>query len=181
MPPTRAPRRRPVRALPPGSAVLAALAVLAVQAVGAGPARADGPAALVDGGGYVLGSVLDGGCLGPQYAQSAAGTPVVGAACQGLLSQRWQLHRTTDGYRLVNAASGRCLTLDGTGRHPGTADCGTDPAAETFAISPAPGGSHTLAAHGACLTTAGDRRQNSAADREQDGAAEREQSSAADH
>ncbi|MFF3006855.1 RICIN domain-containing protein [Kitasatospora sp. NPDC057940] len=177
MPPTRAPRRRPVRALPSG---LAVLAVLAVQAVGAGPARADGAAPLVDGGGYVLGSVLDGGCLGPQYAQPAAGTPVVGTACQGLLSQRWQLHRTTDGYRLVNAASGRCLTLDGTGRRPGTADCGTDPAAETFAISPAPGGSHTLTAHGACLTTAGDHEQNDVAGREQNNTADREQSSAAD-
>ncbi|MFJ2192053.1 RICIN domain-containing protein [Kitasatospora sp. NPDC087861] len=174
MPPSRAPHRRPVRALPSG---LAVLAVLAVQAIGAGPARAAGAAPLVDGGGYVIGAALDGGCLGPQYAQSAAGTPVVVAACQGLLSQRWQLRRSTDGYRLVNAASGRCLTLDGTGRRPGTADCDTDPAAGTFTISPAPGGSYTLAAHGACLTTAEAPERNAAPERntasEQDTASDR--------
>ncbi|MFJ9608383.1 RICIN domain-containing protein [Kitasatospora sp. NPDC101176] len=153
MPLTRALRRGPARALPPG---LTALTVLAVQAAGAGPALAAGAAApLADGGTYVISSALNGSCLGPQYAQTAPGTPVVGAACQGLLSQRWQLHRTTaGGYQLVNAASGRCLALGGAGQRPTAADCGTAPGTAAFTISRAPGGRYTLAAGGGCLTAA---------------------------
>ncbi|MEU9044962.1 MULTISPECIES: RICIN domain-containing protein [unclassified Kitasatospora] len=146
------------RALPSG---LLLLAVLAAQALGSVPAFADDPAfannraPLVDGGSYVLGSALDGSCLGPQYAQPAPGTPVVGADCQRLLSQRWQLRRTGDDYLLVNAASGRCLTLDGPGRLPATGDCGTAPDAERFTVSRGPRGTYTLAVRGtgACLST----------------------------
>ncbi|MFJ8622165.1 RICIN domain-containing protein [Kitasatospora sp. NPDC093550] len=143
--------RARTRALPSG---LLLLAVLAAQALGGAPALADERTPLVDGGGYVLGSALDGSCLGPRFARAEAGTPVVGAACQRLLSQRWQLRRTGGDYLLVNAASGRCLTLDGSGRPPATADCGTSPEAERFTVSRAPQGTFTLAARGsgACLS-----------------------------
>ncbi|MEU3572228.1 RICIN domain-containing protein [Kitasatospora sp. NPDC036755] len=145
------------RALPTGLALLAVLtthAVLAGQALAAAPAPATAGTALVDGGAYRLGSALDGSCLGPRYAEPAAGTPVVGAACGRLLSQRWQLRRSGTNYLLVNAASGRCLTLDGPGRRPATADCGSDPAAERFTVSRAPQGTFTLTtrATGGCLT-----------------------------
>ncbi|MFJ6777105.1 RICIN domain-containing protein, partial [Kitasatospora sp. NPDC091257] len=139
------------RALPTG---LALLAVLTAQALGAAPAPAAAGAPLVDGGSYLLGSALDGSCLGPQYAQPAPGTPVLGAACGRLLSQRWQLRRTGGDYLLVNAASGRCLTLGGPDRRPATADCGSAPEAERFTVSRAPQGTYTLAVRGtgACLT-----------------------------
>ncbi|MFF4381634.1 RICIN domain-containing protein [Kitasatospora sp. NPDC001547] len=151
------------RALPTG---LALLAVLAAQALGTAPAQAAAGAPLVDGGSYRLGSALDGSCLGPQYAQPAPGTPVVGTACGRLLSQRWQLRRTGNDYLLVNAASGRCLTLGapgapgthgapgGPGRRPATADCGSSPEAERFTVSRAPHGTYTLTARGTggCLT-----------------------------
>ncbi|MFD4656970.1 RICIN domain-containing protein [Kitasatospora sp. NPDC058444] len=139
------------RALPTG---LALLAVLTAQALGAAPAPAAAGAPLVDGGSYLLGSALDGSCLGPQYAQPAPGTPVVGAACGRLLSQRWQLRRSGDDYLLVNAASGRCLTLGGPGGHPATADCGSSPEAERFSVARAPQGTFTLTVRGtgACLT-----------------------------
>ncbi|MFF7994542.1 RICIN domain-containing protein [Kitasatospora xanthocidica] len=143
------------RALPSG---LLLLAVLAAQALGGAPALADDRpldrAPLADGGSYVLGSALDGSCLAPQYARTAPGIPVVGADCQRLLSQRWQLRRTGGDYLLVNAASGRCLTLDGPGRPPVTADCGTSPGGERFTVSRAPQGTYTLAARGtgACLS-----------------------------
>ncbi|MFF2616832.1 hypothetical protein [Kitasatospora sp. NPDC058046] len=139
------------RALPTG---LALLAVLAAQALGAAPAPAAAGTPLVDGGGYLLGSALDSSCLGPQYAQPAPGTPVVGAACGRLLSQRWQLRRAGADYLLVNAASGRCLTLAGPDRRPATADCGSSPEAERFTVSRAPQGTYTLTTRGTggCLT-----------------------------
>ncbi|MFE6056979.1 RICIN domain-containing protein [Kitasatospora sp. NPDC056446] len=143
------------RALPSGPLLLA---VLAAQALGAGPAlaadRAHDPAPLADGGSYVLGSALDGSCLGPRYARSDPGTPVVGADCGRLLSLRWQLRRTGGDYLLVNAASGRCLTLAGPDSPPVTADCGTSPAAERFTVSRAPQGTWTLSTPGTggCLS-----------------------------
>ncbi|WP_188300890.1 RICIN domain-containing protein [Streptomyces sp. CBMA156] len=139
------------RALPTGVALLA---VLAAQALGAAPAPAASGTPLVDGGSYLLGSALDGNCLGPQYAQPAPGIPVTGAACGRLLSQRWQLRRTGDAYLLVNAATGRCLTLGGPEPRPATADCGASPEAERFTVSRAPQGTYTLTARGtgACLT-----------------------------
>ncbi|MFD8783228.1 RICIN domain-containing protein [Kitasatospora sp. NPDC059599] len=145
------PPRARTRALPSG---LLLLAVLAAQALGGAPAFADDRAPLVDGGSYLLGSALDGSCLGPQFAQPTPGAPVTGADCRRLLSQRWQLRRTDGDYRLVNAATGRCLTLDGPGHRPATADCGTSPDAERFTVSRAPQGTYTLAVRGtgACLT-----------------------------
>ncbi|MFJ2577896.1 RICIN domain-containing protein [Kitasatospora aureofaciens] len=133
------------RALPSGLAVVFAIAVLAAQAAGAAPALAAGEAP-VDGGSYVISSTLDGSCLGPQYAQAATGTPAVAAACQGLLSQRWQLRRSGAGHLLVNAATGRCLTVDDKAAN--TADCTT---AVPFTVSSAPDG-FTLTTRGRCLT-----------------------------
>ncbi|MEU1285034.1 RICIN domain-containing protein [Kitasatospora sp. NPDC005856] len=139
------------RALPTG---LALLAVLTAQALGAAPAPAAAGVPLVDGGNYQLTSALDGSCLGPRFAQPAPGTPVIGAACGRLLSQRWQLRRSGGDYLLVNAASGRCLTLGGPDGHPATADCGSSPEAERFSVSRAPQGTYTLTVRGtgACLT-----------------------------
>ncbi|MFE2408050.1 hypothetical protein ACFXDE_06900 [Kitasatospora sp. NPDC059408] len=117
---------------------LAALAVIA----GAAPASAAGDDP-VDGGTYVISSSVDGSCLGPRFARPALGTPAVTAACQGLLSQRWQLRRGADGYLLADAATGRCLAADLT-----AADCGS---AARLTVSPVPGG-HTLATGGRCLT-----------------------------
>ncbi|SOB86321.1 RICIN domain-containing protein [Streptomyces sp. 1331.2] len=161
------PRAARSRALPSG---LLLLAVLAAQALGTGPALAAGAdrtadgAPLVDGGSYLLGSALDGSCLGPQYDGAAAGTPMVGADCGRLLSRRWQLRRTGGDYLLVNTADGRCLTLDGPGHRPATADCGTFPDAERFTISPAPQGTYTLTARGidACLSAPGNTTQGTA-------------------
>ncbi|MER7769489.1 RICIN domain-containing protein [Kitasatospora sp. NPDC096140] len=154
------PPRARTRALPSG---LLLLAVLAAQALGGPPAfagdQAPDRAPLVDGGSYVLGSALDGSCLGPQFAQSGPGpVPVVGAHCQRLLSQRWQLRGTGGEFLIVNAATGRCLTLDGPGRPPATADCGTSPDAERFTVSRGPQGTYTLAARGtgSCLSAGQD-------------------------
>ncbi|MQS16888.1 hypothetical protein F7Q99_33055 [Streptomyces kaniharaensis] len=150
MPSTRA------RALPSG---LAVLTVLAAQAAGAGPARAAGQEP-VDGGGYVISSALDGSCLSPRYAQPAAGTPVVAAACQGLLSQRWQLRRSNAGYLLVNAASKLCLSVgDNADRAAATGECTT---AAQFTVSPTPDG-FTMTADGRCLTAPGEQDDDQAA------------------
>ncbi|MFE3502454.1 RICIN domain-containing protein [Kitasatospora sp. NPDC059160] len=164
MPP--APRAR-ATALPSGLALLAALTVLGAQVTTATPARA-AQDTLVDGGGYVLGAAPGGGCLGPRFAEARPGTPAVRAACEGLLSQRWQLRRTgapppgatatPAGYLLVNAATGQCLVVTGPAhqraRTAVTEDCGSHPDHERFAVSPAPGGGHTLTAldDGQCLT-----------------------------
>ncbi|MFJ4186845.1 RICIN domain-containing protein [Kitasatospora sp. NPDC089509] len=144
------PSPRTARALPSGGlAVLAALAVLTAQAAVAAPARAAGGDAPVNGGSYVLGPAAGGGCLSTRFAGAAAGTPAVRAACQGLLSQRWRLLRVTTtapaGYALINAATGRCLELDGRARSAVTADCGSLPDSARFTISPAPGGGYALA------------------------------------
>ncbi|MGW2250187.1 RICIN domain-containing protein [Kitasatospora sp. NPDC001660] len=130
-------------ALPPLRGTLSSgLAALAVLAATAAPARATGEEP-VDGGTYVISASSDRSCLGPRFARSAVGTPAVTAACQGLLSQRWQLRRSADGHLLVNAASGACLAADLT-----AADC---TGAARFTVSPAPGG-YTLATDGRCLT-----------------------------
>ncbi|MEE1783144.1 RICIN domain-containing protein [Streptomyces sp. SP17BM10] len=126
---------------PVPSTALSGLAMLAVLA-GQTPAHASAEVP-VDGATYVISSSADGSCLGPRFAQPALGTPVVTAACQGLLSQRWQLHRSPDGYLLTNAATGRCLATDLT-----ATDCG---AAARFTVSPVPGGD-TLTTDGRCLT-----------------------------
>ncbi|MFH8386092.1 ricin-type beta-trefoil lectin domain protein [Kitasatospora sp. NPDC018058] len=152
------------RALPSGLAVLAALTVLTAQAVVASPARAADGAPVngvpVNGASFVLGAGSDGGCLGTKFAQAAAGTPAVRAACQGLLSQRWRLLRvnTTSpaAYVLINSATRRCLVVGGHQRvrTAVTEDCGSVPDNERFTISPAPGGGYTLAVvdNGQCLT-----------------------------
>ncbi len=147
-----------------GTALPPVLAVLTLQLVGIAPARA-AEAAPVDGASYVLTSSADGKCLSTRYAQYANGTPAVQAACQGLLTQRWQLLRTNTGapavYALVNVATKRCLVIAGGGRQQGrpatTTDCANIGRSEQFVLSPAPGGGSALAVQssGQCLTVPG--------------------------
>ncbi|MEU8516551.1 hypothetical protein AB0C76_33950 [Kitasatospora sp. NPDC048722] len=127
---------------PVHSTVLSGLAALAVISGATPTARASGDEP-VDGGTYVISSTVDRSCLGAEFARPALGTPTVTTACQGLLSQRWQLRRSADGYLLANAATGRCLAADLT-----ATDCGT---AARFTVSPVPGG-RALATAGRCLT-----------------------------
>ncbi|MEY9873958.1 hypothetical protein ABH931_003452 [Streptacidiphilus sp. MAP12-33] len=139
-----------------------ALALLSAPVVAVSPAQAATADGAVSGSSYTISSPLTGQCLGTRYAQLGAGTAVVRARCEGLLTQHWKLWQVNADsparYMLIDVASQRCAVVSGDGTKAGapvtTQDCGNVPAAAQFELRPLGTRQYALVAQsgGQCLT-----------------------------